>query len=80
MREPNVDRTLDGQAAALATAWSRCVRGGCNLRNGQDAKEQKVVTRKSVANRLSNAAKSFPSLVALGLEVSQREIHNRILH
>ena len=80
MRQPDVDGTLDGQAAALVVAWSRCVRGGCNLRNGQDAKEQKAIACESVANCLGDTTELGPGLVALGFEVAEREIHDRIFH
>src|SRR6185437_1700416 len=80
MRQPNVNRALDGQAAALATAWSRCVCGGCDLRNGQDAKEQKAISCQTNANCLSDTAELFPSLVVLGLQISERESHNCVFH
>jgi hypothetical protein len=64
----------------LVAAWSRCLRWRCNLRNGQNAKEQKAVAGKTVAHRLGDAAELLPHLVVLGLKISQREIHNGIFH
>jgi len=80
MRKPDLDGTLDGRTAALATAWSRCVRGGCNLRDGQNAKEQKAIVCENIAGCLGHTAELRPGFLVLGLEISEREIHNRILH